>query len=94
MLVDPEVLRAFGEQVDAVVATINGLDVGSAATTSADGLPGSETQWAARQIGSHLGVAAADIANDIRALGTAVRGAGDRYEVEDSTLANTFKRLF
>lgn len=94
MLVDPEVLRAFAAQVDAVAATISGLDVGAVATTSADGLPGSETQWAARQNGSHLGVAAADIANDIRALGTAVRGAGDRYEVEDSTLSDTFKRLF
>lgn len=94
MLVDPEVLRAFAAQVDAVAATISGLDVGSAATTAADGLPGSSTQWAARQIGHHLGLAANDIVKDIESMGSSVRGAGDRYEVDDATLAGTFKQLF
>jgi hypothetical protein len=94
VLVDPEVLRAFAAQVDAVAATISGIDVGSTATTAADGLPGSETQWAARQVGHHLGLAAKDIVKDITSMGQAVRGAGDRYEVDDNALAGTFKQLF
>jgi hypothetical protein len=94
LLVDPEVLRAFAAQVDAVAATIGGLGVGSAATTAGDGLPGSGTQWAARQVGHHLGLAANDIVKDIGYMGAAVRGAGDRYEVDDATLAGTFKQLF
>jgi hypothetical protein len=94
LLVDPEVLRAFAAQVEAAAAAINGLDVGSTAATSADGVPGSGTQWAAREVGHHLVLAASDIVKDIGAMGSAVRGAGDRYEVEDATLASTFKRLF
>ncbi|KHO17774.1 type VII secretion target [Mycolicibacterium setense] len=94
MLVDPDVLRSFAAQVDAVSAEISGLDVGKTATTSADGLPGSETQWAARLVGEHLGLVATDIANDIGAMGRAVRGAGDRYEVDDAALATSFKGLF
>ena len=73
---------------------IGGIDVGAAATTAADGVNGSDTQWAARQVGRHLGLAAADIVKDIGAMGRAVRGAGDRYEVEDAGLAGTFKQLF
>ena len=94
MLVDPEVLRAFAAQVDAIAATISGIDVGNTSTTAADGLPGSETQWAARQVGHHLGLAAKDIVKDITSMGQAVRGAGDRYEVDDNALAGTFKQLF
>ena len=94
MLVDPEVLRAFAAQVDIVAATISGIDVGDISTTAADGLPGSETQWAARQVGLHLGLAAEDIVKDIASMGRAVRGAGDRYEVDDDALAGTFKQLF
>jgi hypothetical protein len=94
LLVDPEVLRAFAAQVDAVAASIGELDVGTAATASADGLPGSETQWAIRQVGHHLGLAAKDIVKDIENMGQAVRGAGDRYEVDDNALAGTFKQLF
>lgn len=94
MLVDPEVLRAFAAQVDATAATISGLDVGSAAESAADGVPGSTTQWAARQVGHHLGLAARDIVKDIENMGNAVRGAGDRYEVEDTALAGVFKHLF
>ena len=59
-----------------------------------DGVNGSDTQWAARQVGRHLGLAAADIVEDVNAMGRAVRGAGDRYEVEDAGLAGTFKQLF
>src|SRR5690349_22837128 len=93
VLVDPEVLKAFAAQVDAVAGSLTGLDVSATATSSADGLPGSSTQWAARQVGRHLGQAASDIVSDIRAMGAAVRGAGDRYEVEDADLAGTFKHL-
>lgn len=94
MLVDPEVLRAFAAQVDAAAGSIGGLDVAGVATASADGLPGSETQWAARQIGAHLGLVAKDLAEDVAAMGAAVRGAGDRYEVDDAALAGTFTHLF
>lgn len=94
MLVDPEVLKAFASEVDAAAAALGSLDVGVAATTSADGLSGSSTQWAARQVGRHLGLSAQDIANDIAAMADAVRGAGDRYQVEDADLAGTFKHLF
>ena len=95
MLVDPEVLRAFAAQVDVTVTVIGGTNVGSVAATAADGLPGSETQWAAQVIGEHLGLAANDIATGIGAIqGSAVRGAGDRYEVDDAALAGVFKGLF
>ncbi|MGW0159597.1 hypothetical protein ACWDUN_09785 [Mycobacterium sp. NPDC003323] len=80
--------------MDAAAEALQGLDVAGAATTSADGLPGSTTQWAARQVGHHLGLSAKDIVNDIGAMAGAVRGAGDRYQVEDSDLAGTFKHLF
>jgi hypothetical protein len=69
VLVDPEVLRALDAQVDAVAATISGLDVGGAATTAADGVNGSDTQWAGRQVGHHLGLAAKDIVQDIEYMG-------------------------
>lgn len=94
MLVDPDVLRAFAAQVDAAAAVIAGLDVGAAVSTAADALPGSETRWAARQVGSHVGLIAEDIAADIAAMGIAVRGAGDSYEVTDADLAGTFTGLF
>ena len=94
MLVDPELLRAFASQVDATGQTLKGLDVGRIATTSADSLQGSSTQWAARQVGEHLGLAANDISSDIDGLGAAVRGAGDRYEVSDESLASSFEGLF
>jgi Excreted virulence factor EspC, type VII ESX diderm len=94
VLVDPEVLRAFAAEVDAVAVTMSGLDVGGAATTAADGVNGSDTQWAARQAGRHLGLAAKDIGRDIDYMGSAVRGAGDRYEVDDAALAGLFTQLF
>jgi hypothetical protein len=94
VLVDPEVLRAFAAQVDAAAAAISGLDVGGAAESAADGLPGSTTQWTAREVGHHLGLAAKDIVKDIENMGNAVRGAGDRYQVDDAALADVFKKLF
>ncbi|MFI5510099.1 hypothetical protein ACIA48_21750 [Mycobacterium sp. NPDC051804] len=94
MLVDPEVLRAFAAQVGAAAAAIGALDVGKMATNAGDGLAGSSTQWVASEVGHHLGLAANDIVKDIGAMGSAVRGAGDRYEVDDASLAGTFKQLF
>ena len=94
MLVDPEVLRAFAAQVDTASAAIAGLDVGNKATTAADGLPGSTTQWAMRLVGEHVVQQANDIATNVTMMGTAVRGAGDTYEVEDSALASTFDGTF
>ena len=94
MLVDPEVLRAFASQVDTAAAAISGPNVRAVATSSADGVAGSATQWAVRQVGHHLGLVTKDIAEDITAMGSAVRGAGDRYEVDDAALADCFERLF
>jgi hypothetical protein len=94
MLVDPELLRAFAGQVDQASAAMKGLNVDGAASDAADGLPGSETQWATRQVGDHVYLAAKDIIDDVTSLGIAVRGAGDRYEVEDGALADGFTRLF
>jgi hypothetical protein len=94
VFVNPEVLRAFAAQVDAAARSIDGLNVGGTAPTAADGLPGSSTQWAAREVGHHLGLAADDVVKDISSMGTAVRGAGDRYEVDDRTLADDFTHLF
>lgn len=94
MLVDPELLRAFAAQVDAAAASLEGLDVGTTSTAAADGLPGSSTQWSTRHVGERLGKIAADIISDVSAMGGAVRGAGDTYEVTDEALAGDFKKLF
>ncbi|MDT5337373.1 MAG: hypothetical protein QOD90_2878 [Mycobacterium sp.] len=94
MLVNPDLLRAFAGQVDHASAEMNGLNVDGVAGGAADGLPGSETQWAVREIGDHVYLAAKDIIDDVSAIGVAVRGAGDRYEVEDAALASGFGRLF
>ena len=94
MLVDPELLRGFARQVDTASATISSSDVGHEASTAADGLPGSTTQWAARLVGEHMTLEAKKIAKGVGDMGTAVRGAGDRYEVEDATLAVKFDGLF
>jgi len=94
VLVDPEILRAFAARVDSAATAINAIDLGAIAPAAADGVPGSDTQWAAREIGRHIGMAAADVVKDIDAMGQAVRGAGERYEVEDQALAGTFDKLF
>lgn len=94
MLVDPELLRGFARQVDAASAAIHRADVGHAAGTAADGLRGSATQWAARLVGEHLTTVEAKIAKNVSDIGVAVRGAGDRYEVEDDALAGKFDGLF
>ena len=92
MLVNPELLRGFATQVEAASRAIASVDV--VAPTSADGLPGSTTQWALRLVGAHLRSQTDAIAENVTAMGTAVRGAGDRYEVDDDSLGGTFDGLF
>jgi hypothetical protein len=87
-------LRAFAQQVDAATAAMSAIDLQSTASTAADGLPGSSTQWATRQVGDHVWLAANDIKQRVAGMGVAVRGAGDRYEVDDDGLASDFKKLF
>src|SRR5690606_2664456 len=94
MLVDPELLRAFAKQVDDTAVSLSDMSVGFTASSAADGLPGSETQWATRQVGAHLGVEANDLLASIALIGVAVRGAGDSDEVTDETLAGSFEKLF
>jgi hypothetical protein len=94
MLVNPELLKAFAGQVDAAASAMSGSDISGKTSSAADGLPGSSTQWAMRQVGEHLGLAAHGIIKDVSAMGIAVRGAADRYEVEDDALAGNFKGLF
>lgn len=52
------------------------------------------TQWMTREVGGHLDQVLVDIANDVGTIGVLVRGAGDRYEVDDGDLARGFKGLF
>ena len=94
MLVDPDLLRGFAEQVDCGASTLNGVNIDGTAKSAADGLPGSATQWATHQVGDHVYLAAKDIIDDVSSIGLAVRGGGDRYEVEDGALALSFKSLF
>jgi hypothetical protein len=94
VLVDPEVLRAFAAQVDTASSAIRGANVGHQGTTAAGGLPASTTQWAMRLVGEHMAQQANDIATNITKMGVAVRGAGDKYEVEDGDLAGAFDGLF
>lgn len=94
MEVDPEILRAFAGQVGTASELIREADVGNRVATSADGLDGSTTQWAARLVGVHVKQAADDIAANVDAMGVAVRGAGDSYEVSDSGLADSFEGIF
>jgi len=94
VLVDPGLLRAFAAQVDTASAGIRSADAGHKATTAADGLPASTTQWAMRLVGEHIAQRADDIATNVTKMGAAVRGAGDRYEVEDAALSGAFDGVF
>jgi hypothetical protein len=95
VLVNRDLLRDFAKQVDFASATLRRADDGlKNASAAADGLPGSETQWIMRQVGDHLSLVGDDIASQVENMGVMVRGAGDRYEVDDDTLAGDFKRLF
>ncbi|EKF21974.1 hypothetical protein C731_4040 [Mycolicibacterium hassiacum DSM 44199] len=94
MEVDPNILRAFADQVGRAADRIRDADPGAKVSTAADSLPGSTTQWAARLVGGHVKTMADQIAAQIDAMGKAVRGAGDTYEVTDGDLANSFKGIF
>lgn len=94
MLVDPAVLRAFAGQVNTVAGVISRADIGNEVSTSAAALPGSTSQWAAHSVGAHFSVMAAKLAKNVTTMGTAVRGAGDTYEVADDALAGQFDGLF
>ncbi|WP_135459523.1 type VII secretion target [Mycobacterium sp. DL99] len=94
MEVDPEVLRAFAGQVDIASGLIREADVGSKVSTAADGLDGSTTQWAAQLVGAHVKQVAEKIATSVNDMGTAVRGAGNSYEVTDGGLAGSFGKIF
>ena len=94
MEVDPEILRAFAGQVDIASGVIREADVGTKVTTAADGLDGSTTQWAARLVGAHVTEVVDQIAAHVADMGTAVRGAGNAYEVTDEDLAGSFDGIF
>ena len=94
MEVDPEVLRAFAGQVDLTSGLIGEADVGTKVATAADGLDGSTTQWASRLVGVHVTQLVEQMATQVSAMGTAVRGAGNAYEVTDSDLAGSFDGIF
>jgi uncharacterized protein YukE len=94
MQVDPQILRALAGQVDSVAGVIRSADVGTKATTGADGLPGSTTQWAAHSVGAHFTQMATRLAEDVTKMGQAVHGAGDTFEATDDALAGTFDGLF
>ena len=94
MEVDPEILRAFAGQVDNAAALIREADVGTKVATAADGLDGSTTQWTARLVGAHVKDITDQIATNVRDMGTAVRGAGNSYEVTDADLAVSFDGIF
>ena len=94
MLVDPGLLRAFAAQVDTASGAIRSTDAGPKATTAADALPASTTQWAMRLVGEHIAQQADGIATNVTKMGTAVRGAGEKYEVEDVALAGAFGGVF
>ncbi|MBS9532228.1 hypothetical protein KIH27_01340 [Mycobacterium sp. M1] len=92
--VDPNLLRGFATQADSASTAIRDADVGKLVSDGADGVSGSKTQWMARHIGTHIASIEAAIADGVRGMGAAVRGAGDRFEVEDGELSTKFTDLF
>lgn len=94
MLVDPELLRGLAAEVSSASASITAANLGAKVTSGADALPGSTTQWACHVVGGHLAGLAAQLADDVSKMGTAVRGAADTFEVEDDALAGAFDGLF
>lgn len=94
MLVDPEILRAFAGQVDIAAETISAADAGGRVSSAGDALPGSTTQWAARTVGEHFSQLLTQLSQNVTMMGTAVRGAGDAFEVADDALAGQFDGLF
>lgn len=93
MRVDPEILRAFAGQVDSAAAEIGAADVGGKTSSAGDALPGSTTQWAVRAVGEHFNQMATTLSQNVTKMGTAVRGAGDMFEVADDALAGRFDGL-
>jgi len=94
VLVNPELLRGFASEVGTASGDIQSADVGHKASTAADGLPGSATQWAVHLVGAHISEQVGKIAKGVGDVGVAVRGAADKYEVEDGSLAGSFNGLF
>jgi uncharacterized protein YukE len=94
MRVDPEILRAFAGQVDIAAADIAAADVGGKTSSAGDALPGSTTQWAVGAVGKHFSRMATTLSQNVTKMGTAVRGAGDTFEVADDALASQFDGLF
>ena len=93
-MVDPELLRALAAQTDVASSMIAEADAGDKASDSADGLPGSTTQWAARLVGAHVAEHAKAISSNVSRIGVAVRGASNAYELTDSELASSLKNIF
>ncbi|MGE2715175.1 hypothetical protein ACQI4L_14035 [Mycolicibacterium litorale] len=87
MLVDPEILRAFASQVDIAAGDIAAADVGGRTSSAGDALPGTTTQWAVEAVGKHFSQMASRLAENVTKMGTAVRGAGDTFDVADDALA-------
>ncbi|OFJ55527.1 WXG100 family type VII secretion target [Mycolicibacterium grossiae] len=94
MLVDPDVLRAFAGQVDVAAREIGAGGVAEKLSSAGDALPGSTTQWAAHTVGEHFTHVLEQLSQNVVKMGTAVRGAGDAYEVADDALAGQFDGLF
>ncbi|OBB76233.1 hypothetical protein [Mycolicibacterium monacense] len=74
MLVDPEILRAFAGQVESAAADIGAADVGAIFSSGGDALPGSTTQMTR-------------LSPRVMTMATAVRGAGDTFDLADDALA-------
>lgn len=68
--------------------------MGRKVTTSADGVANSTTQWATHTVGDHFAGVASRLAENVTNIATAVRGAGDRFEVTDDALASQFDGFF
>lgn len=94
MLVNPELLRGLANEAEEASFAIMNANVRGIASTAADGLSGSTTQWAMRLLGEYMSGQATALAGNVSAMGRAVRGAGDRYEVEDKALGGSFDGLF
>ncbi|TFV61493.1 hypothetical protein E4P42_00925 [Mycobacterium sp. PS03-16] len=94
MLVDPEILRAFAAQVEIAAGHISAADLEGKTSAAGDALPGSTTQWAVTAVGEHFNRMADELSQNVAKMGTAVRGAGDAFEVADDSLASQFDGLF
>lgn len=94
LMVRPEILRTFNNQVQDASRTIAGEDSGAKVTAAGDGLPGSTTQWICQMVGNHVAGVEKKIADAVSAQGVAVRGVGDTFEVADGALATSFGKIY